>query len=140
MMFSIVRRIRKVHVVVVATAAVLAAGATAASAAELREPSGLKDPCGYLGWAKYRHCDGGTGSTVMLDVEDIWGNIHTRCVGPGVTDLQPGIRWAVTGAWWNGGVGCIPGINGSDSDLNSSRSEFYSVSEIVAVMTTSAWE
>lgn len=72
----------------------------------------LKDPCGYLSWGEYRHCDGGTGSTVMLDVEDIWGNIYLYCVGPGVTDLQPVIRWRVTGAWWNGGVGCIPGYYG----------------------------
>lgn len=117
-MFTIVRRVRKVHAVVVATAVVLVVGgATAASAAEMHDHATLKDPCGYLGWGKYRHCDGGTGSTVMLDVEDFWGHIHTRCVGPGVTDLQPGIRWAVTGAWWNGGVGCIPGIHGSDLDL-----------------------
>ena len=117
-MSSIVRRTRRVQVVAVATAFALAIGCTAvASAAETNIDSTLKDPCGYLGWGKYRHCDGGTGSTVMLDVEDIWGHIHTRCVGPGVTDLQPGIRWAVTGAWWNGGVGCIPGIHGSDLGL-----------------------
>ena len=86
------------------------------SVAEAAASSGLrydlKQPCGYLGWGEYRHCDGGTGSTVMLDVEDVWGNIYHYCVGPGVTDLQPVIRWRVTGAWWNGGVGCAPGFYG----------------------------
>ncbi|MFE0025497.1 DUF6355 family natural product biosynthesis protein [Amycolatopsis sp. NPDC059021] len=72
-------------------------------------PVSTQEPCGYLGWGQYRHCDGGTGSTVMLDVQDIWGTIYNECVGPGVHDLQPGIRWRVTGAWWNGGVGCIAG-------------------------------
>lgn len=72
----------------------------------------VDDSCGYLGWGKYRHCDGGTGSTVMLDVEDFFGNIFHECVGPGISNLQPGIRWAVTGAWWNGGVGCAPGFYG----------------------------
>jgi len=72
----------------------------------------MKERCGYLEWGQYRHCDGGTGSTVMLDVQDIWGNIYHYCVGPGVTDLQPVIRWRVTGAWWNGGVGCAPGYYG----------------------------
>ena len=48
----------------------------------------------------------------MLDVQDIWGSIYHYCVGPGVTDLQPVIRWRVTGAWWNGGVGCAPGYYG----------------------------
>ncbi|MEU6645305.1 hypothetical protein ABZ863_22480 [Saccharomonospora sp. NPDC046836] len=28
-------------------------------------------PCGYLGAGKYRHCDGGSKSTVMLDVKTI---------------------------------------------------------------------
>jgi hypothetical protein len=74
--------------------------------------SDLKVPCGYLGSGEYRHCDGGTGSTVMLDVEDLWGNIYQYCVGPGITNLQPVIRWVVTGAWWNGGVGCSPGFYG----------------------------
>ena len=109
-----VRVLLGVMAVVVAFGGAGIASAPAASAATVSEQASLKDPCGYLGWGKYRHCDGGTGSTVMLDVEDFWGHIHTRCVGPGVTDLQPGIRWAVTGAWWNGGVGCIPGLNGSD--------------------------
>jgi hypothetical protein len=81
------------------------------------EPSGhstaqLREKCGYLGWGEYRHCDGGTGSTVDLDVEDVWGNRYRYCVGPGVTDVQPVIRWRVTGAWWNGGVRCYPGFEG----------------------------
>ena len=92
---------------------------TGAASADTGAPSAsspvvTKDACGYLGSAKYRHCDGGTGSTVMLDVTDFFGGDHTRCVGPGVTNLQPGIRWAVIDAYWNGGVGCIPGLNGSD--------------------------
>jgi hypothetical protein len=72
----------------------------------------FREGCGYLGWGEYRHCDGGTGSSVDLDVEDIWGNLYRYCVGPGKTDLQPVIRWRVTGAWWNGGVGCGPGFEG----------------------------
>ncbi|MFI5590114.1 DUF6355 family natural product biosynthesis protein [Amycolatopsis sp. NPDC051758] len=88
-------------------ACVVAAGsAGAAPGVELREQ------CGYLSWGEYRHCDGGTGSRVDLDVEDVWGNLYRYCVGPGKTDLQPVIRWRVTGAWWNGGVGCIPGFEG----------------------------
>ncbi|WP_232376952.1 DUF6355 family natural product biosynthesis protein [Amycolatopsis aidingensis] len=72
-------------------------------------PAAAEERCGYLGYGKYRHCDGGTGSTIMLDVEDIWGNIGRYCVGPGVTNLQPTFEWRVIGAWWNGGVGCWPG-------------------------------
>ncbi|MFJ7218917.1 DUF6355 family natural product biosynthesis protein [Amycolatopsis sp. NPDC098790] len=72
----------------------------------------LREQCGYLGWGEYRHCDGGTGTTVDLDVQDVWGNLYRYCVGPGKTDLQPVIRWRVTGAWWNGGVGCYPGFEG----------------------------
>ncbi len=87
-------------------------GAVLAPAADAAVRHDLKDPCGYQGWGQYRHCDGGTGSTIMLDVQDIWGNIYRYCVGPGVTDLQPVIRWRVTGAWWNGGVGCSPGYYG----------------------------
>ncbi len=86
-----------------------AASAPAAYAAVRYEP---RMSCGYQSWGEYRHCDGGTGSTVMLDVQDIWGNIYHYCVGPGVTDLQPVIRWRVTGAWWNGDVGCNPGYYG----------------------------
>lgn len=74
--------------------------------------SGVSEKCGYLGGGEYRHCDGGTRSTVDLDVEDIWGNDYRYCVGPGTTNLQPVIRWRVTGAWWNGGVGCDPGYEG----------------------------
>ncbi|MEW2507903.1 DUF6355 family natural product biosynthesis protein [Amycolatopsis sp. NPDC047767] len=101
-----------------ATALALGAGlATSATAAELR-PIGpnssatVKDPCGYYDWGMYRHCDGGSGSTVMLDVQDIFRNIYHVCVRPGVTNLQGGIRWRVIDAWWNGGVGCVPGFYG----------------------------
>lgn len=104
------------------TGAVVALGIVAASAGMASTASAspnagtaitqVNDSCGYLGWGKYRHCDGGTGSTVMLDVEDFFGNIFHECVGPGISDLQPGIRWAVTGAWWNGGVRCAPGFYG----------------------------
>lgn len=87
-------------------------GGVSVSVADAAAPRELKERCGYLEWGQYRHCDGGTGSTVMLDVQDIWGNIYHYCVGPGVTDLQPVIRWRVTGAWWNGGVGCAPGYYG----------------------------
>ncbi len=94
--------------------ALASTGTASADTPSAHSPAAVEDACGYLGWGKYRHCDGGTGSTVMLDVTDFFGGEHTRCVGPGVTDLQPGIRWAVVGAYWNGGVGCIPGLNGSD--------------------------
>ncbi|SDM24818.1 DUF6355 family natural product biosynthesis protein [Nonomuraea jiangxiensis] len=65
--------------------------------------------CGWIGGqgAQYNHCDPST--TVMLDVEDIWGNIGRVCVSPGITRLQPYFEWAVTGAWFNGGVHCFPG-------------------------------
>ena len=85
---------------------------TAASPAGATTEIQLREGCGYLGWGEYRHCDGGTGSRVDLDVEDVWGNLYRYCVGPGTTNLQPVIRWRVTGAWWNGGVGCYPGFEG----------------------------
>ncbi|MET8845989.1 DUF6355 family natural product biosynthesis protein [Amycolatopsis sp. NPDC004625] len=68
--------------------------------------------CGYIGGGEYVHCDNGSRSTVMLDVEDIFFNLYHYCVGPGTTDIQPVIRWRVVGAWWNGGVGCDPGYYG----------------------------
>ncbi|WP_285488585.1 DUF6355 family natural product biosynthesis protein [Amycolatopsis taiwanensis] len=68
--------------------------------------------CGYYPMGMYRHCDNGTGSTVMLDVQDIFFEKFHVCVGPGVTNLQPWIRWRVIDAWWNGGVGCGPGFYG----------------------------
>lgn len=68
--------------------------------------------CGYIGGGEYTHCDNGSGSTVMLDVQDIFFNVFHYCVGPGTTNLQPVIRWRVIGAWWNGGVGCDPGYYG----------------------------
>ena len=107
--FRLARRIAATGTTVIA---MLGAGLT--SAADAAAPFGLQGSCGYQGWGEYRHCDGGTGSTVMLDVQDIWGNIYHYCVGPGVTDLQPVIRWRVTGAWWNGGVGCAPGYYGPE--------------------------
>jgi hypothetical protein len=99
---------------IAATGSVVVAllGAALTPVADAAASYDLRDSCGYQGWGEYRHCDGGTGSTVMLDVQDIWGNIYHYCVGPGVTDLQPVIRWRVTGAWWNGGVGCAPGYYG----------------------------
>ncbi|MFE0025496.1 DUF6355 family natural product biosynthesis protein [Amycolatopsis sp. NPDC059021] len=104
----------------VAVATAVAGGLLGATEAASATPTGssatvpatVTDPCGYLSWGSYRHCDGGTGSTVMLDVQDVWGNIYHYCVGPGVTNLQAPIRWRVTGAWWNGGVGCSPGFYG----------------------------
>ncbi len=100
--------------VVALTVAGSGATANAATAREpaVRAPVTVSEGCGYLGWGKYRHCDGGTGSTVMLDVEDFWGSIFHYCVGPGTTNLQPVIKSRVIGAWWNGGVRCIPGYNG----------------------------
>ncbi|MFF1608826.1 DUF6355 family natural product biosynthesis protein [Amycolatopsis sp. NPDC058278] len=68
--------------------------------------------CGYIGGGEYTHCVNGSGSTVMLDVRDIFFNLYHYCVGPGTTNLQPVIRWRVVGAWWNGGVGCSPGYYG----------------------------
>jgi len=99
---------------ITATGSVVVAllGAALTPVADAAASYDLRDSCGYQGWGEYRHCDGGTGSTVMLDVQDIWGSIYHYCVGPGVTDLQPVIRWRVTGAWWNGGVGCAPGYYG----------------------------
>ncbi|MBN6034169.1 DUF6355 family natural product biosynthesis protein [Amycolatopsis sp. 195334CR] len=69
----------------------------------------MSERCGYLGGGRYNHCDGGTRSTVMLDVEDLWGGITHVCVRPGITDLQPYVTYRISGAWWNGGVGCTPG-------------------------------
>ncbi|MFD2415383.1 DUF6355 family natural product biosynthesis protein [Amycolatopsis pigmentata] len=70
------------------------------------------DQCGYIPMGQYRHCDNGSGSTVMLDVQDVFFGIHHYCVGPGLHNIQPGIRWRVVYAWWNGGVGCAPGFYG----------------------------
>lgn len=72
-------------------------------------PLSVDERCGYLGGGRYHHCDGGSRSTVMLDVEDLWGGITHVCVRPGITDLQPYVTYRIAGAWWNGGVGCIPG-------------------------------
>ncbi|UKD58552.1 DUF6355 family natural product biosynthesis protein [Amycolatopsis sp. FU40] len=69
-------------------------------------------PCGYIDPGMYRHCDGGSGSTVMLDVQDIFRNLFRYCVGPGITNVQPVVRLRVIDAWWNGGVGCQPGYYG----------------------------
>lgn len=105
---------RRLATRIAATGSVVIAmlGAALPQAARAADRFGLEGTCGYQGWGEYRHCDGGTGSTVMLDVKDIWGNIYLYCVGPGLTDLQPVIRWRVAGAWWNGGVGCAPGYYG----------------------------
>ncbi|TVT52016.1 hypothetical protein FNH05_13660 [Amycolatopsis rhizosphaerae] len=95
-----------------ATAALTGAGSAAADTRPAPEPgtARLAEVCGFYPVGMYRHCDNGSGSTVMLDVRDIFWGIHHVCVGPGVTNLQPGIRWRVIGAWWNGGVGCAPGL------------------------------
>ncbi|MFD8497730.1 DUF6355 family natural product biosynthesis protein [Amycolatopsis sp. NPDC059657] len=66
----------------------------------------ITDVCGYYPMGMYRHCDAGTGMTVMVDAQDIWGGIHEVCVHPGINNLQPGIRWRVVDAWWNGGIWC----------------------------------
>ncbi|MER6790957.1 DUF6355 family natural product biosynthesis protein [Amycolatopsis mediterranei] len=100
------------RIISAASAVIAMFGCVSVSAADAAVPHTMAEHCGYLEWGQYRHCDGGTGSTVMLDVQDVWGNIYHYCVGPGVTDLQPVIRWRVTGAWWNGGVGCAPGYYG----------------------------
>lgn len=93
--------------------AVALAGTVASEAsAAVAKPAAPAEACGYLGGGEYRHCDGGTGSTVLLDVRDIWGNIFHYCVGPGTTDIQPVIRWRIADAWWNGGIGCQPGYDG----------------------------
>lgn len=86
----------------------VAMAASAQPTSEKAEAAG----CGYIGGGEYVHCDNGSGSTVMLDVQDIFFNLYHYCVGPGKTNLQPVIRWRVIGAWWNGGVGCDPGYYG----------------------------
>ncbi|GAB2790735.1 DUF6355 family natural product biosynthesis protein [Amycolatopsis magusensis] len=101
-------RIRRPLGAGVAVVALLVGGTATASAAPL-SPGSVAEKCGYLGWGKYNHCDGGSGATVMLDVEDLWGGISLVCVRPGITDVQPYVDYRVTGAWWNGGVGCAPG-------------------------------
>lgn len=106
------KMIRAMGRIIAVGSTVAALGGFFVATADAAGPRELKERCGYLEWGEYRHCDGGTGSTVMLDVQDVWGNIYHYCVGPGVTDLQPVIRWRVTGAWWNGGVGCAPGYYG----------------------------
>ncbi|GAA3588438.1 hypothetical protein GCM10022222_86210 [Amycolatopsis ultiminotia] len=98
--------------VVVATALALGGGVVTEASAASTEPARVLDPCGYVDPGMYRHCDGGSGSTVMLDVQDIFRNVYHYCVGPGVTNVQPVIRWRVIDAWWNGGVGCQPGYYG----------------------------
>ncbi|MFD2472084.1 DUF6355 family natural product biosynthesis protein [Amycolatopsis silviterrae] len=91
--------------------AVLALSMGAASETWAR-PAAVRLPCGYLDPGMYRHCDGGSGSTVMLDVQDIFRNLYHYCVGPGITNVQPVVRLRVIDAWWNGGVGCQPGYYG----------------------------
>ncbi|MFD8493294.1 DUF6355 family natural product biosynthesis protein [Amycolatopsis sp. NPDC059657] len=92
-------------------AAVLAfAGSTVvngnAEAAGRPAPESTAAVCGFYPIGMYRHCDAGTGMWVTVDAEDIWGGIHEVCVHPGINDLQPGIRWRIVGAWWNGGIHC----------------------------------
>ncbi|GAA3549796.1 hypothetical protein GCM10022222_36730 [Amycolatopsis ultiminotia] len=96
---------------VVTGVAVLALGAGVATEASA-SPASVRMPCGYIDPGTYRHCDGGSGSTVMLDVQDIFRNLFHYCVGPGITNVQPVVHWRVIDAWWNGGVGCQPGYYG----------------------------
>ncbi|HEY2100091.1 MAG TPA: DUF6355 family natural product biosynthesis protein [Pseudonocardia sp.] len=88
------------------------AGEASAAVEQPSKPASPAEACGYLGGGEYRHCDAGTGSTVMLDVQDLWGSIYHYCVGPGTTNIQPVIRWRIRDAWWNGRVGCQPGYYG----------------------------
>ncbi|WP_406637590.1 DUF6355 family natural product biosynthesis protein [Amycolatopsis sp. WGS_07] len=99
---------------VVASVSALAlwVGTASAVSATPAAPARVLDPCGYIDPGMYRHCDGGSGSTVMLDVQDILRSIYHYCVGAGTTNLQPVIRLRVIDAWWNGGVGCQPGYYG----------------------------
>lgn len=43
-------------------------GAALTPAAEATVHFSLEAACGYQGWGEYRHCDGGTGSTVGVSV------------------------------------------------------------------------
>lgn len=110
-----VRRVSAVFAVAaLAVGGVLAGAGTASAQSDLASAQVLPrdDVCGYYPMGMYRHCDNGSGSTVMLDVRDIFFSLYHVCVGPGVTNLQPYIRWRVIDAWWNGGVGCVPGFYG----------------------------
>lgn len=73
--------------------------------------------CGYMGAGKYNHCESNPRFTVMLQVSRVFQGDFKVCVRPGVTDLQPYSpyprRWAVTGAWYIGGLGCSPGYYGT---------------------------
>ncbi len=102
------RRASVIGAVVVSIGCSVAMEASALPVSERLESAG----CGYIGGGEYVHCDNGSGSTVMLDVQDIFFNLYHYCVGPGTTNIQPVIRWRVIGAWWNGGVGCGPGYYG----------------------------
>jgi len=108
---SIIKSLLRVAVVATAVLSFGFPAAADASVVTTVEKVGLAG-CGWDGGGEYTHCDNGSGSTVMLDVQDIFLNLYHYCVGPGTTNLQPVIRWRVIGAWWNGGVGCGPGYYG----------------------------
>lgn len=90
---------------VVGAAALMTSGTFAVDApAKAAGPNSVAAVCGYYPMGMYRHCDAGSGSWVSVDAQDFWGGIHEVWVHPGINDLQPGIRWRVVDAWWNGGV------------------------------------
>ncbi|WP_410633810.1 DUF6355 family natural product biosynthesis protein [Amycolatopsis sp. cmx-4-83] len=105
---SILQRVFVVAAIVFSFGCSIVVNASARTLPEKAEVAG----CGYVGGGEYAHCDNGSGSTVMLDVQDVFFNLYHYCVGPGITNLQPVIRWRVIGAWWNGGVACDPGYYG----------------------------
>ncbi|MFD8497729.1 DUF6355 family natural product biosynthesis protein [Amycolatopsis sp. NPDC059657] len=66
--------------------------------------------CGYNDDGMYRHC--GSLDNVGLDTKTWPASSFRVCVGPGLTYLPPILPWyvKVTGASFNGRVGCTPGL------------------------------
>ena len=89
------RRASVIGTVVVSIGFSVAMEASALPVSERVESAG----CGYIGGGEYVHCDNGSGSTVMLDVQDIFFNLYHYCVGPGTTNIQPVIRWLMKAHW-----------------------------------------
>jgi hypothetical protein len=84
--------------------ALIAAAALAACSLPVAPTaSAAADACGY--WQSsadsyYNHCDNGSGSRVIINVDTVFARDYEKCVGPGNTHL--GSTSDIRGAWYVG--------------------------------------
>ncbi|TDC77558.1 DUF6355 family natural product biosynthesis protein [Streptomyces hainanensis] len=86
-----------------AVRSLLVTAAVAACTLPITPTSAAAQACGY--WqtsadAYYTHCDNGSGSRVIINVDTVWASDYEKCVGPGDTHL--GSTSDVRGAWYVG--------------------------------------